>query len=104
MNENKLKKLFASAQQEIVPAPPEDFAADVLRAIRHEPQITGAETFSLFDQLNLLFPRIAVAAAVIILLCVAADYGATAAGMPGLEDGAAQLSAQQLLPSETFSL
>ncbi|HEU6447126.1 MAG TPA: hypothetical protein VFV23_01655 [Verrucomicrobiae bacterium] len=104
MNDKKLNQLFESARKEIFPAPAEDFPADVLRAIRREPQIIAPSTISLFDQLNVLFPRIALAAAAIILLCIAADYGVTAAGTPSLSDGAAQLSAQQLLPSEPFSL
>lgn len=84
--------------------PSHDFAGDVLRAIRNNPQIARTKTFSIFDQLNLLFPRIAIASAIIILLCVAADYGVTAAGTPDLSEGAAELSAQQLLPSNEFSL
>jgi len=104
MKDQKLDRLFESARKEISAVPPGDFAGDVLRAIRREPQITAPGTFSLFDQLNLLFPRFAIAAAAVILLCVAADYGVTAAGTPSLSEGAAQLSAQQLLPSDESSL
>jgi hypothetical protein len=95
MNERKLKMLFAAARKEISPAPPEDFAGDVLRAIRNESKIP--EAYSIFDQLNLLFPRIALTAVAIILLCLAADYGLTAAGVPDLSDGVSQISAQWLL-------
>ena len=63
MNENKLKQLFESARQETAPAPPPDFAADILRAVRCGPPLKRMENFSVFDQLNLLFPRIALAAA-----------------------------------------
>jgi hypothetical protein len=105
MNEEKLKKLFAAARKENVSAPPPDFPADVLRAIRREPQSAIApQTFSIFDQLNLLFPRIALAAAAVIILCAAADYGLTAAGVPELDDGAAQVSAQQFFSPDDFSL
>jgi hypothetical protein len=94
MNENKLKKLFAAAQNETAPVPPADFAGDVLRAVRREPQTTARASVSIFDQLNFLFPRLALAAAAVIVLCVAADFGFTSAGWPELDDGAAQLSAQ----------
>ena len=69
MNHRKLKQLFASARQETAPAPPEDFAADVLRAIRREPPVAAPETISIFDQLNLWFPRLALAASAVIVLC-----------------------------------
>ena len=97
MNEEKLKQLFASARKENAPVPSEDFAADVLRAIRREPLTAAPETFSIFDQLNLWFPRIALAASAVIVLCLAADFGLTAAGVPSLSDGVSQLSAQWLL-------
>jgi len=96
MNERKLKQLFISARQEAAPAPPEDFAEDVLRAVHREPPATP-ETISIFDQLNLWFPRVALAASAAIVLCVALDYGLTAAGVPSLSDGVSQLSAQWLL-------
>jgi len=99
MNERKLKQLFTTARQETAPTPPEDFAADVLRAVRREPPVAAPETISIFDQLNLWFPRLALAASVVIVMCVAADYGLTAAGVPGLSDGVSQLSAQWLLTS-----
>jgi anti-sigma-K factor RskA len=99
MNDRKLKRLFASARRETAPVPPEDFAADVLRAIRREPPVATPETISIFDQLNLWFPRLALAASAVIVLCVAADYGLTAAGVPGLSDGVSQLSAQWFMTS-----
>ena len=79
--------------------PPDDFAADVLHAIRREGPVATRETISVFDQLNLLFPRLALAASAVIVLCLAADYGLTAAGVPGLSDGVSQLSAQWFLTS-----
>ena len=99
MNHRKLKQLFASARRESAPVPPEDLAADVLRAIRREPPVAAPETISMFDQLNLWFPRLALAASAVIVLCVAADYGLTVAGMPGLSDGVSQLSAQWFMTS-----
>ena len=104
MNKRKLNQLFELVRNEPAPAPPEDFAADVLRAIHHEPRATAPETLSIFDQLNLLFPRIAFAAATVIVLCVAVDLGLTAAGLPGLGDGVSQISAQWLLTPDEFQL
>jgi anti-sigma-K factor RskA len=97
MSSRKLKQLFASARRETAPAPPGDFAADVLRAIRREPPMAMLETISIFDQLNLWFPRLALAASAVIVACIALDYGLTAAGVPSLSDGVAQLSAQWFL-------
>ncbi len=97
MNEKKLKQLFAEARNETAPAPPPDFASDVRRANRREPAAKPKEPLSIFDQLNLLFPRIALAAAAVIAVCIAADFGLTAAGLPDLGDGISQISAQWLL-------
>jgi len=96
MNEQKLKKLFAAARNETAPVPPADFAADVLRTVRREKPIPPPETFSIFDQLNQLFPKLAWAAAAMIVLGVATDFGLTAAGVPNLGDGVSQVSSQWL--------
>jgi len=37
-------------------------------------------------------------------MCVAVDFGMTAAGMPGLRDGLSQISAQWLLTPDEFRL
>jgi hypothetical protein len=97
MNDRKLKQLFASARKEAAPAPPADFATDVLRAIRREPPAIVPQTLSVFDLLNSWFPRLALASSAVIVLCVALDYGLTVAGVPSLSDGVSQLSAQWLL-------
>lgn len=104
MNKRKLNRLFELARNDPAPAPPEDFAADVLRAVHHEPRATEAEAPSIFDRLNLLFPRIAFAAVAFIVLCVAVDFGLTAAGAPGLGDGLSQISAQWLFTPDEFQL
>jgi hypothetical protein len=102
MNEQKLKKLFAAAQNETAPAPSADFAADVLRAVRLEKQIPSPEAFSIFDQLNQLFPKLAWVSATVIVLGVAADFGLTAAGIPNLSDGVSQISSQWLFAGNGF--
>ena len=100
MNDEKLKRLFASARKNAAPAPGGNFASGVLRAIRSEPPPGTAEAFSLWEHLNSLFPRVAVAAAALIVLSVAADWGLTAAGLPGLNEGAAQVTSQYFFNSE----
>jgi hypothetical protein len=99
MNERKLNQLFTASRKEVPPAPPEDFAGDVLRTLRHESPAASGATSPIFDQLNLLFPRLALVSGVIVLLCVAADYGMTAAGVPDLSDGISQISSQWFLSS-----
>ena len=102
MNERNWKHLFAAARHEAAPAPSEALAANVLRAIRDGQKEQRPEALSAFDQLNLLFPRLAWAAAAVIALSVAADWGLTAAGVPGLGDGVSQISAQWLLTPNGF--
>jgi hypothetical protein len=101
MNEQKLTKLFAVARNEAAPVPSADFVAGVLRAVRREKTIPSVGTFSIFDQLNLLFPKLALVAAAVIVLGVAADFG-LAAGVPNLSDGVSQISAQWFLTPEGF--
>jgi hypothetical protein len=94
MNEKKLQRLFDAVRQDAAPVPPSDFAVDVLRQARNEPPPAQPAPATIFDQLNALFPRLALAAAAVIVLCIAADFGLTSAGLLELGDGAAQLSSQ----------
>ncbi len=100
MHEQKIKKLLAAARKKATPAPSADFAWNVLRAVRREPP--PAPPVSISDQLNLLFPRLALAAVVVIALGVAADFGLTAAGLPDLDDGVSQISTQWLFTGNGF--
>ena len=100
MNEKKIKQLFAAARNELPPAVPAEFTDDVLRAIRREPPSRSQETFSFWENLNAWFPRVALAASVVILLCLVADWGLTAAGLPGITDGTVQMTSQYLFDSE----
>ena len=102
MNERKWNQLFAAVRKEAAPAPSENFAGQVVRAIRRAGPASAPETPSLFDQLNRLYSRLAWAAATIIVLSVAADWGLTASGLPGLGDGMSQISAQWFLTSNGF--
>lgn len=100
MNENKLNKLFAAAKGDIGPKVPADFAENVARAAGSLSPLKSMEPVSVWDQLNSLFPRIGLAAAVVIVLCLAADWSLTAAGLPGVNDGAAQVTSQYLFTPE----
>ena len=102
MSEQKFQKLLVAARNEAAPAPAADFAGAVLHAVRREPTVASPATVSLFDQLNLLFPRFALAAVVVIALGVAADFGLTAAGLPDLGEGVSEISAQWLFTGNGF--
>ena len=94
MNQSKLDRLFAVARDQKAPEPPPGFAAEVLRAVRREPLPPRVESVSVLEPLNGWCPRAAAAAAALMLLCVGADYGFTAAGLPEPGDGAVPVSAQ----------
>jgi hypothetical protein len=94
MNGKKLRQLFESARQAASPVPPQGFAAGVLRAAGREPVPESAGSISLLDHLNSLFPRVALAAMALIILCALAEFGLTASSLPGVEDGASQVSSQ----------
>lgn len=102
MNEQKLKQLFGAARQESPPSPEAGFENLVLSAIRREPRGGLADTISWFDDLGGLFPRLAWAAALLVALCVAADFGLGALGVPGLTDGVEQISEQWLFTANGF--
>jgi len=100
MNEKKLKQLFTAAQNDIAPQLPAGFAEDVVRMVRCEPASTYGGASSVWDHLNRLFPRIAVAAIMVIALCVAANWALSAAGVPGVSESAAQATSQDLFTLE----
>jgi hypothetical protein len=104
MNENKLKKLFASARKDPAPEPSPEFAADVLRTIHGESSSVPTGSFSIWEHLNGLFPRLALASVMVIILCVAADWGLTAAGVPEVSDGTSQAVSQYLFNANTDGL
>jgi len=100
MNNEKLDKLLSAAHREAPPTPPADFEADVLRAIRRETP-TPREGVSVFDQLNLLFPKIAWVAIFIICFCVAGEI-VSSLNSPSLGDGMAELSDQWMFTGKGF--
>ena len=92
MNE-KLNQLFAAVKRETPAAPAEGFASLVMQQIQRNPAHTE---LSISDLLGMWFPRLAVAAAALIALCVIGDY-VTSSNSPSLSESAAQLSDQMLV-------
>ena len=93
MNDRKLNRVFAAARQETFPAPTESFARDVTAAARQE---SREETRTLLDQLGLSFPRYAMAAGALIVLCLFAEVGQKLLADPEAPDDFTELCAQWL--------
>ena len=94
MNKKKFHKLCEAARKEQSPEPPPGFDADVMRAVLQERPDSGAEAVSLFEALGALFPRLALASALIIVACVLGDHFSSPPDAPGLTDHVALLSEQ----------
>ncbi|HEX4263399.1 MAG TPA: hypothetical protein VH597_03585 [Verrucomicrobiae bacterium] len=88
MNDKKLNHLFNASRRGTPAAPAEGFETLVMRQIQRDP--VRAE-LSISDVLGLWFPRLAVAAAAVIAMCVISDFVSSG---PSLTDSAAQLSVQ----------
>lgn len=76
-----MQRLFDLARQETAPEAPPEFAEGVLRDVRREPGPRASASFPMFEQLNFLFPRLALAAAVVIVLCAIGNFL-----LPGADD------------------
>ena len=99
MKKNKLERLFNLAKRESVPQAGPDFESQVMHAIRRE---VSAKPVSLLDQLNALFPRIALAAAIVIILCITTDVVITNASGTDLASGVSSISEEWLFPTKGF--
>jgi hypothetical protein len=93
MNEQKLQKLISAARAEPAPVLSPGFETQVMHALRREEK---AELASLFDQLGELVPRLALAAALVIGMCVAAEVCLSTLGPMDLSEGVTQVSEQWL--------
>jgi hypothetical protein len=75
MNDERQRRLMRAARRVPAVAPSQDFCADVLRAIRAgDGAARPARPATLADQLAALLPKLAVAAAIIIVAAVAWEY------------------------------
>ncbi len=93
MNDGKLKQLFAAAKRETPAGPAEGFERLVMQQIQRNP---ARAELSISDLLGMWFPRLAVAAAALIALCVIGDF-VSSSNSPSLSESAAQLSDQMLV-------
>lgn len=99
MKPDKLDRLLAAAAKADPAKPGAAFAGDVLRAIRRDPApAPAAATFA--DQLAALLPRIALATALIVVCCVAADLALDSLGRTSLSAGVTELSEQWLFAAK----
>lgn len=96
MKDRKLNQLFRAAAKDTPPGAAPGFENLVLAAIREPAVRRETEAGSLLEQLSRLFPRIAVSTAVVIVLCVAADYGLARRAPADLTDSLTELSEQWL--------
>ena len=92
MNERKLQKLIGAARTEPPPEISPGFDTRVMRVLGREDHRAPG---SLVDQLGEFFPRLALVAALVIGLCVAADFLSTLAPMD-LSESVTQVSEQWL--------
>lgn len=99
MNSQRIQQLFAVARRATPPEPDPAFAARTLQAIQTAPPPAPV---SLLDQLEGLFPRLGLAAAVLIGLCVVVELGGAALDEPSLTSEVAQLSEQWLFSTKGF--
>lgn len=90
MNDRKLKQLFGAAKKETPAAPAEGFGLLVMQQIRRNP---ARAELSITDVLGMWFPRLALAAAAVIALCVVSELVSSG---PNLTESAAQLSNTEL--------
>jgi hypothetical protein len=96
MNEKKLSQLFAAARRDTPPAVPADFAERVQRELSQAVQ--GAPVVvSFVDQLNRNFTRYAVAAAAMIMICIAVEIGQSFSHETSIDDDVNQICSDWML-------
>ncbi|MDB6065374.1 MAG: hypothetical protein JWR26_1582 [Pedosphaera sp.] len=97
MNDHELKKLFGLARHETPPVAPAGFDARVVSALRREQRVAP---LSLWDQLEQLFPRLAIASVLAISLCIMADFGLSSLDHSSLSADVGQISEQWLFGAD----
>lgn len=71
MTDDKFKRLFELARGESPPPAPDDFTRHVMAGIRRERR---AAPVSLWEQIGSLFPRLAIATALVIGACALTEF------------------------------
>jgi len=97
MTGRKLNQLFQAARRETAPEPPPDFADALVRTLRREPPSPPPGEPSLFDELNALFPRLALAALLVMALGVAANLALGTSELTDWDDSLPPVSTQWFL-------
>jgi len=95
MKDDKLNQLFSLARRETAPPVPPEFAANIMARLSRQ-DTTGPASIS--DQLNLWFPRLAVASAMAIFLCLGLEFALSSFSSADFSEQVAQVSLQWLLP------
>ena len=101
MNERKLQKLFDAARTDAAPAAPAHFESRVMREITSGAR--ESREVSLFDLLGAIFPRVTIAAASLIVLCIAGDL-LLSHKIGDISTAAAQLSEEWLIAANDLPL
>ena len=96
MSRQKLNQLFRTAQPDAPPAPPAGFENRVLAAIRRETGQHNPEASTWLEPLTPWFPRLGFAAAAVITLSIAVDFGLGIRAQADLGDSLVELSEQWL--------
>lgn len=93
MNDAEIKRLMDAARKDAPPSAPEGFAARVMRVVNREPR---ALPMTLWEQLDAIFPKLAVGAAAVIAACLLADFCHSAMRPSDLSTGLNEISEQWL--------
>jgi hypothetical protein len=99
MTKGKLEQLFEATRREPAPMPATGWETRVMGAANPERE---REPASLLDQLSALFPRAALASALVIGLCVAGEFGSSLTGQPDLTSGLVELSDDWLFAANGY--
>jgi hypothetical protein len=89
MKSSKLQQLFNQARKETPPCLGADLESRVISEIRKECRPVRV---TVFDQLNEMFPRFALAAVVLIVICAVGDFWLSSGDEQDMTSGLAQAS------------
>jgi hypothetical protein len=93
MDRKKLDSLLNAARNDTPPAPGMEFDDLVMMAVRRDYR---PEPLSLLDQLNSIFPRVALASVAVITFCILTEMGFATFTHSDLTTSVAEISEQWL--------
>ncbi len=91
MKDEKVNRLLRAARNETAPLPGAGLEGRVMTAVRRSGH---QEVVSLLDQINLLFPRVAWAAAAVIACCILVEAGVGMFSQSDISAKVAEISEQ----------